>query len=149
MSPYPAHLLLLYTPVYTTLRCQAIRARRNQRSQDFANRKLFSYQNGIPRRTYVSVKPISVPQFQSEGTEQKQSQLRADKLIHNITNRCLRAHRESGGRPNQEINALNSCVRGKFANIFYRKRKKKSNQKVSQKVKCRINVIYVERTGHI
>jgi len=104
-----------------------------QRSQDFTNTKLQGYQDGIPRRTYVSVKTIAAAQFQSESPIEKSSQLRADKLIHNITKSCRLAREsidnlETVTRP---ITVLYPNVREKFANIFYRKRKKKSNQKVS------------------
>lgn len=103
-------------------------------NQNFTKTKLQGYQNGKTRRTYVSVNSIAA-EFQSEGPNPKPSQFRADKLLHNIT-KSLEPVRESNQQQQEEtrppsIVILRHPVREKFANIFYRKRKKKSNQKVS------------------
>lgn len=103
--------------------------------QDSTNTKLQGFQDGIHRRTYVSVKTIAAPQFQSESTNQKSSQLRADKLLHNITKSYRLACASIIDRSiNVIVVVLYPNVREKFANIFYRKRKKKSNQKVSWQI---------------
>lgn len=97
---------------------------RSRSSQDSAaNPVLYGYQDGIQRRTYVSAKP-TIAELQPESPDQEPPQHRADKFVHNITT--------SQPPPIASDPRKLSKVREKFANIFYRKsRKKKSNQEVS------------------
>lgn len=134
------HTILHYTPEPEEEKEQnrsrssqaLLRCKIKKNNQNFTKAKLHSYQNGTPRRLYVIANSIAA-EFQSKGPIPQPAQLRADKLLHNITNSCeIRAARAFNQRTRTPNAFKRRPLREKTANIFYRKRKKKSNQKVSQ-----------------